>query len=112
VLGSICASWRIAPGQATVTLSGTEGELRLDYGTLALTRHPADGSAPQRLEVVEGDRFVRQATHFLAVVRGVEPPQVTAADGVAACDVLARAYRSVAPIAAAAVSDGAAADGV
>ena len=94
VLGVIEASWRTRPGEAVVSVHGTDATLRLDYATMALTRSDADGSSPQPIEVPEGDRFTRQAAHFLACVAGQAEPRVTAADGAAAVAVLAAAYQS------------------
>ncbi|HEY9293122.1 MAG TPA: Gfo/Idh/MocA family oxidoreductase [Microlunatus sp.] len=93
VLGVIEASWRTAPGEAVLTLSGSAGRLELDYATLQLTLYAEDGSASP-IEVARGDRFVRQARHFLACVREAEKPRVTADDGLRAVEVLSRAYAS------------------
>ncbi len=97
VLGVIEASWRTRPGEAVVSVRGTDGTLHLDYGTMALTLSTPDGSAPQPIEVPEGDRFTRQAAHFLAYVAGEVQPRVTAADGTAAVAILAAAYESARP---------------
>lgn len=94
VLGSIEASWRTAPGQAVLALHGTQGSLTLDYSTLRLIHTPSDDASPVTIEVADGDRFVSQAAHFLACVRGSEEPLITASDGVAAIDVLTKAYES------------------
>jgi predicted dehydrogenase len=94
VLGVVEASWRTRPGDAVVTLNGTDGVLHLDYNTLALTRQSADTPEPELLTVAEGDRFVRQAQHFLACLRGHEVPRVTPADGTAALAILEEAYLS------------------
>lgn len=94
VLGSIEASWRTVPPEATITLYGTRGTLHLDYASMTLSRCPGDGSTPEVVEVDTGDRFAHQAVHFVACVRGEAEPEVTAADGVAAIAALADAYRS------------------
>lgn len=94
VLGVIEASWRTRPGEYMVSLHGTDGTLHADYGTSTLTYHPADGGAPRPVEVDPGDRFVRQARHFLACLRGEESPRATARDGAVAIAVLAAAYES------------------
>jgi len=93
VLGSVVASWRVAPGHARVGLRGTAGELVFDYGTGALTQTMA-GAAPQQVQVDDGDRFTRQAAAFLTWARGGAPTLATADDGVAAADALSRAYAS------------------
>jgi predicted dehydrogenase len=88
VLGVIEASWRARPGEALISLHGTDGALQLDYSTLTLSRHPADGSEPQHLAVADDNRFTLQARHFLACLRGEEQLRVTAEDGAAALAVL------------------------
>lgn len=94
VIGSIEASWRTRPGEATITLQGTDGVLHLDYATMVLTRTGSEGGDPERLAVTAGDRFTRQAVHFLDCVRAAATPRVSAADGAAAIAILEAAYRS------------------
>ncbi|QDP95382.1 Gfo/Idh/MocA family oxidoreductase [Microlunatus elymi] len=93
VLGAIEASWRVAPGEATVTVCGSQGRLQLDYSTLTLTQTDPDGNG-SALEVITGDRFVRQARHVLECVAEGRQPQVTGADGARAIAVLSDAYAS------------------
>lgn len=94
VVGDIEASWRARPGEATITVFGTDGMLQMDYGTMTLTRTGPDGGAPEAIAVPDGDRFTRQAAHFLDCVRTAAQPRVTAADGLAALQVLEAAYAS------------------
>ncbi|SDS29860.1 Gfo/Idh/MocA family protein [Actinopolymorpha singaporensis] len=93
VLGVIEASWRTAPGEAVVTVSGTHGRLQLDYATMRLTEVAVDGTESV-VEVTGEDRFTRQARHFLSCVAGTEQPRVTPADGARAIAVLAEATAS------------------
>lgn len=97
VLGTIEASWRTRPGQATVALHGTHGALRFDYRTRSLTYMAPDGET-DLLAVEPADRFERQAAHFLRCVQGFEQPRVTAHDGAAAVAILTAAYRSAGPL--------------
>lgn len=99
VLGVIEASWRTQPGEAVVRVEGTAGALVMDYQSLRFTRRTPDG-ATEPIDVSPGNRFTRQAAHFLACVRGEEKPRVTGEDGVAAMRVLAAAYDSVERVAA------------
>ncbi|MET9019979.1 Gfo/Idh/MocA family oxidoreductase [Actinopolymorpha sp. NPDC004070] len=93
VLGVIEASWRTAPGEAVVTVSGTHGRLHLDYATMKLTEVGVDGTESV-VEVTGEDRFTRQARHFLSCVAGTAVPRVTPADGARAVAVLAEATAS------------------
>ena len=93
VLGVIEASWRTAPGEAVVTVSGSHGRLHLDYATMKLTEVGVDGTESV-VEVTGEDRFTRQARHFLSCVAGTAEPRVTPADGARAIAVLAEATAS------------------
>ncbi|MFD2082844.1 Predicted dehydrogenase [Actinopolymorpha cephalotaxi] len=96
VLGVIEASWRTAPGEAVVTVSGTHGRLHLDYATMRLTEVDVDGNESV-VEVTGEDRFTRQARHFLSCVAGTAQPRVTPTDGARAIAVLAEATASAGP---------------
>ena len=99
VLGVIEASWRVAPGEATVTVCGSNGRLQLDYSTMTLTEVDAAGDVTT-IEVATDDRFVRQARHVLQCVSDGRQPEVTPVDGVRAAAVLHDAYSSAGPITA------------
>ena len=96
VLGVIEASWRTAPGEALVSVSGTQGRLDFDYGTATLSLNAPDGSS-REIEVPGGNRFTRQAQSFLQCVANGTQPRVTAWDGARAVTLLAQAYTSVGP---------------
>jgi predicted dehydrogenase len=94
-LGSIEASWRTPPAEATVTLYGTGGAATFDYdrpGVIAIRRNGEDGW--RQIEVETGDRFERQAQHFLDCLVGRSEPRVTGRDGARAVEILLAAYRS------------------
>lgn len=93
VLGVIEASWRTAPGEALVSVSGTQGRLDMDYGssTLSLTK---PGGETNVIDVEPGNRFTREARSFLDCIRSGDQPRVTAADGARAVELLMRAYQS------------------
>lgn len=91
VLGVIEASWRTAPGEAVITISGTRGRLHFDYAAPRLTLTD-DAGTETVLDVPAGNRFVRQAGHFLDCVAGRAEPRVTAEDGARAVAVLGQAY--------------------
>lgn len=93
VLGIIQASWRVAPGDAVITVSGSQGRLDLDYATMTLSRTDPEGSTTI-IEVDRRDRFVEQARHFLDRLTTGAAPLVTAADGSRAISILHRAYAS------------------
>lgn len=97
VLGAIEASWRTAPGEASVSVSGTQGRLDFDYDTGVLVLAAPDGS-PLQIEVPPGNRFVQQARSFLECIANGTQHRVTAADGATAVRLLARAYASAAPL--------------
>lgn len=93
VLGVVEASWRTAPGEATVTVCGSDGRLELDYATMTLTAlDPAGGR--EVVEVETADRFVRQARHVLRRVADRQQPEVTPRDGIRAIEILRDAYAS------------------
>jgi predicted dehydrogenase len=95
VLGSIEASWRTPPAEATVTLYGTGGAVVYDYdrpGVIAMRRKSED--AWTEIQVETGDRFERQARHFLDCLAGQTEPRVTGRDGARAVEILLAAYRS------------------
>jgi predicted dehydrogenase len=95
VLGSIEASWRTPPAEATVTLYGTDGVVTYDYdrpGVIAMRRNGEE--AWTHIEVEGGDRFERQAQHFLDCLGGQAEPRVTGRDGARAVEILLAAYRS------------------
>lgn len=95
VLGVIEASWRTAPGEALVSVSGTQGRLDFDYNTSALSLSSPDGSVAT-IEVPPGHRFVRQARSFLDAIQNGTPQRVSAEDGERAIAVLTQAYASAA----------------
>lgn len=97
VLGAIEASWRTAPGEASVSVSGTQGRLDLDYDTAKLSLVGPDGSV-REIDVPPGNRFVLQARSFLDCIANGTQHRVTAADGVRAIAVLAQAYASAGPL--------------
>ncbi len=93
VVGVIEASWRTSPGEAVISVAGTQGRLELDYATMTLSlidTHQTSSAIP----VPDGDRFVRQAGQFLDCVATGGRPRVTAQDGARAVAVLAEAYAS------------------
>lgn len=99
VLGVIEASWRTAPGEASVSVSGTGGRLDLDYATSVLSLVGPDGSVME-VEVPPGNRFVLQARSFLDCIANGTQHRVTAADGARAIALLAKAYASAGPLVA------------
>lgn len=92
-IGVIEASWRTPAGEWTLAIHGTQGTAVMDYGEMTL-RVSRDGAHWEDVPVEPGDRFEREFAHFLACWRGEATPRVTAADGLAANRILARAYRS------------------
>ncbi len=93
VIGVIEASWRTPPGEWVVTINGTAGHLSMDYATMQLTHHDAQGNSVV-LDVPDDDRFTREVAHMVDCVTGQATPRVTMHDGLAACDILQRAARS------------------
>jgi predicted dehydrogenase len=95
VLGSIEASWRTPPAEATVTLYGTGGAATFDYdrpGVIAVRR--SGGDAWSEIGVETADRFERQARHFVDCLAGTVEPKVTGRDGARAVEILLAAYGS------------------
>ena len=97
VLGVIEASWRTAPGEALVSVSGTQGRLDFDYDTSNLSLIAADGSVAA-IDVPPGNRFTRQASNFLGSIANGTQPRVAASDGARAVALLAQAYASAGPL--------------
>lgn len=91
VVGVIEASWRTSPGEAVISVSGTQGRLEMDYATMTLSLIDTDQKC-SAVPVPEGDRFARQARQFLECVATGAEPRVTARDGARAVAVLAEAY--------------------
>lgn len=97
VVGVIEASWRTSPGEAVISVSGTQGRLEMDYATMTLALIDTDGKSSV-VPVPDGDRFARQARHFLDCVATGAQPRVTAHDGARAVAVLAEAYAFADPL--------------
>lgn len=97
VLGVIEASWRTVPGEALVSVSGTEGRLDLDYSTPTLSLVGPDRSV-QKIDVPPGNRFALQARSFLDCIANGTQHRVTASDGARAITLLAQAYASAGPL--------------
>ncbi|MFW6599214.1 Gfo/Idh/MocA family protein [Propionibacteriaceae bacterium Y2011] len=95
--GVLEASWRTAPAEATITVSGETGRLHYDYLTGVLELAPAEGEV-ERFTPSGTARFVGQAAGMIAAVRDDAPLRTTVADGLAANRVLAQAYASAGPL--------------
>jgi predicted dehydrogenase len=94
VVGVIEASWRTAPGEAVISVCGTQGRLDFDYATGALTLTDPNGTRsdlPKAVDADQGDRFARQARHFLDCIADHDRPRVTMHDGARAVELIATA---------------------
>jgi predicted dehydrogenase len=91
-VGSLHASWIARPGpDHQLTVFGTDATLHLD-GRTPLTRFPADGGAPERVDLPE--RVPDLFAGFVAAAADGTPPPVTGADGRAALAIVSAAYES------------------
>lgn len=73
------------PGSRVCTVIGSEASITVDAGGALTVRHECAREVTTRSYAEPRDAmFLRQATHFLAVIRGEEEPVVQAADGLAA----------------------------
>lgn len=97
VVGVIEASWRAAPGEAIITVTGSQGRLDVDYASSTLIHTAPDGTVTP-IDTSGDDRFTSQARHFLNCVSGAGEPRVTMHDGLRAIGVLADAYADAASI--------------
>ncbi len=94
-IGVIEASWT-SPGSANVVeVYGTEGAIIIDYATGGI-RFTVDNSGTWEYEPCpNADRFVEQARHFVACVRGEREPIVDGKDGWRAAEIVDAAYAFV-----------------
>jgi predicted dehydrogenase len=97
VLGSLVLSWKTPPWRGLVEVVGSSGRARVEYVeervTLRVERGRARARSTRLSELSGGDsRFVAQMRHFLACIRGEEPPCATVLDGTEATRTILRIY--------------------
>jgi predicted dehydrogenase len=92
-IGVIESSWRTPVGEWSFAIHGSRATAHFDYDTMKLQVH-GEGGTVQVVEVEAGDRFQREFAHFIACWRGDADPRVSAADGLAANELLDAAYRT------------------
>ena len=91
-IGVIEASWT-SPGSANVIeIYGTDGAIIIDYSTGGLRFMVDNSGSWQQEPCPNADRFVEQAKHFVACVRGERVPIVDGTDGLRAAEVIDAAY--------------------
>lgn len=94
-IGVIEASWRTPAGEWSFAVHGTSGTALFDYSTNVL--QVIDANKDVRVVDVEpGDRFEREFAYLIECWRGNAELRVTVADGLAANQIIDRAYRSAA----------------
>ena len=91
VLGVIEACWTSPGGGAIVEIYGTGGACLADYAAGTLRFQTAAAPLWQQREEGGPNRFERMVAHFADVVRGLQPPVVTGADGVQVAELTERA---------------------
>lgn len=92
-IGVLESSWRTPPGEWSVTVYGTAGQASYDYATGQGFYTGATGETVP-LDFEPGDRFAAEFAHVLACWRGDAEPAATAADGLAANQILGTAYQN------------------
>ncbi len=90
-LGTLEASWSVAPGTLILELRGDKGEATYDYETLRWRLADAEWQE-EKLSFGCDVRFDDEIAHFVAAVRGECPLEFTGEDGVRAAELLEQAY--------------------
>jgi predicted dehydrogenase len=91
-LGVIESSWATPGGRNVVELYGTAGSCFVDYDGGQVQYKTADMAVWETREVGGPDRFQREILHFSDAARGLQPPLVTARDGLRANEIIAEIY--------------------
>ncbi|MHB1293981.1 MAG: Gfo/Idh/MocA family protein [Anaerolineae bacterium] len=94
VTGEISCSWVTPPGEATITLYGTKGMARLDYGADPNLSYQLPGEPWTPVPYTGPDRFEGEVRHFCTCVRDGVCPSITVEDGARVIALIDEAYRS------------------
>jgi predicted dehydrogenase len=93
VLGTLALSWKVPRWQGLVEVVGSAGQARVEYAGDRVSLSTRTGEERWRaISTPRGSRFVAQMRHFLASLRGDEPPQVTVHDGLEATRIVLDVY--------------------
>jgi predicted dehydrogenase len=90
-LGTLEASWTVAPGTLLIEVRGTEGELFYDYDKLRWRTATGEWNEEQFPEGID-NRFAHEIQHFINACRGETQLQLTATDGLRSLEILEQAY--------------------
>jgi UDP-N-acetylglucosamine 3-dehydrogenase len=92
VPATIEVSWMSPVRSRTLSISGTEGALELDY--LAQTVQVTRGTSSRQLSVAHVDPLEREHDHFMRIARGLEGASASADMGLAAVELADAALQS------------------
>jgi predicted dehydrogenase len=95
-IGTLEASWTVAPGTLLIEVRGTHGEIFYDYATLRW--RTADGSDWHEEQFPDGigNRFIDEIQHFVHVIQGKCTLEIDAATtGLRSLEILECAYADV-----------------
>jgi predicted dehydrogenase len=93
-LGTLEASWTVAPGTLLIEVRGTDGELFYDYEKLRWRTATGDWNEEQFPEGID-IRFAAEIQHFVQACRGETKLQLHAQDGLRSLQILEAAYRDI-----------------
>ncbi|MGI8906276.1 MAG: Gfo/Idh/MocA family protein [Candidatus Sumerlaeaceae bacterium] len=91
-IGSLEASWNVAPGTFLIEVRGTEGEFIYDYETLRRRGAAETSWREEAVDAPMGVRFCGEIQHFIDAVNGNAEMELDAMEGLRSLEILEDAY--------------------